>query len=61
MTTGKSAGLILRRMNAAALVEARRMLVEQVAHALASLSLTHSMPALADPGSSASRYFSPFA
>ncbi|KAK9846783.1 hypothetical protein WJX84_001250 [Apatococcus fuscideae] len=53
--TGKSAGLILRRMNAAALVEARRMLVEQVAHALASLSLTHSMPALADPGSSASR------
>ncbi|KAK9833612.1 hypothetical protein WJX74_000510 [Apatococcus lobatus] len=50
--TGKSAGLILRRMNAAALAEARCLLVEQVTQGLARLSLLQSLgmlPGDADP------------
>lgn len=42
LAAGKSAGLILRRMNAAALAEARCMLVEQVTQGLARLSLLQS-------------------
>ncbi len=44
---GKSAGLILRRMNASALAEARRMMVEQVTQGLARLSLQQSLAPLA--------------
>ena len=52
VAAGKSAGLILRRMNAAALAEARCLLVEQVTQGLARLSLLQSLGTLsndADP------------